>query len=194
MAYYPLGIVTLDFNKQAAAKAAYDKNLGRITEFNPAPMAGGASTGLVDYTANATKNYGVDQASGFSLGSGGTYYDAKSNKWMDKNLIFDDDIIPANELTFDQSRAVDPSMTQEQYNATRKLDIGGESASKAFGNYASGIGALGQVGLGALSYLENQKTADAQRKLLGQQYASNATTMENSAADRKAAMKAFGVA
>lgn len=68
-----------------------------------------------------------------------------------------------------------------------------ESNSKAFGNYASGGAALGQMGLGVMSYLDQSKTADANRKLLGQQYDSNATIMANSAADRESSMKAFGV-
>ena len=93
--------------------------------------------------------------------------------------------------------------TQDTGYSMVKNDINGglgtsgvptESNSKAFGNYAAGVGAIGGLGLGVLSYMDNSKTADAQRKLLGQQYASNATTMKNSAADRIAAMKAFGVA
>ena len=49
-----------------------------------------------------------------------------------------------------------------------------------------GLGA-GQLGLGIASYFENKKTADAQRKLLGQQYESNANLM----ADRKANQSAL---
>jgi hypothetical protein len=44
-----------------------------------------------------------------------------------------------------------------------------------------GLG-LGQLGLGVMSYLENQKTANAQRELLTQQYNNNTELM----ADRKA--------
>ena len=184
---YPSTVAKLQTDLGTSATSSTAANTTATTATTP------STAGLADYTANATTNYGVDQASVFSLGSGGTYYDVKNNRWMDKNLIMDDSIIPASEYTFDQARAVDPNMTQEQYNATRKLDIGGESASKAFGNYAQGGAALGQLGLGIMSYFENKKTADAQRKALKQQYDNNAEIIKNSAADRTAAMKAFGV-
>ena len=67
----------------------------------------------------------------------------------------------------------------------------GDFTSQDFGNYASGIGALGQVGLGALSYLENSKTADKQRALLDQQLASNAINIKNLAADRSHVQNVF---
>ena len=55
-------------------------------------------------------------------------------------------------------------------------------------------GALGagQLGLGVMSYLDNQKTADAQRKLLGQQYDNNAEEMRHTKAARTAMSQGLG--
>lgn len=59
--------------------------------------------------------------------------------------------------------------------------LGGESSSEGFmGTGVSGMDAtkiglgVGQLGLGLASYLDNKKTAEKQRKLLGQQIANNA--------------------
>jgi hypothetical protein len=51
------------------------------------------------------------------------------------------------------------------------------------GNLGLGVG---QLGLGLASYFENKKTADAQRKLLGQQYASNAEAITDRRANKAA--------
>lgn len=51
---------------------------------------------------------------------------------------------------------------------------------------------IGQLGLGVMSYLDNQKTADAQRKLLGQQYANNAEEMRHTKAARTAMSQGLG--
>jgi hypothetical protein len=55
-------------------------------------------------------------------------------------------------------------------------------------------GALGagQLGLGVMSYLDNKKTANAQRKLLGQQYANNAEEMRHTKAARTAMSQGLG--
>ena len=55
-------------------------------------------------------------------------------------------------------------------------------------------GALGagQLGLGVMSYLDNQKTADAQRKLLGQQYDNNTEEMRHTKAARTAMSQGLG--
>ena len=51
-----------------------------------------------------------------------------------------------------------------------------------------GLGA-GQLGLGLASYFENKKTADAQRKLLGQQYDSNKEFIADRRANKEALSK-----
>lgn len=51
------------------------------------------------------------------------------------------------------------------------------------GNIGLGVG---QLGLGIVSYFDNKKTADAQRKLLNQQYQNNATEIANKKAYRTA--------
>ena len=57
----------------------------------------------------------------------------------------------------------------------------------------AGIGlAGGQIGLGVMSYLDQKKTNNLNRKLLDQQYANNATTIANKAADRTYAQNLFG--
>lgn len=59
------------------------------------------------------------------------------------------------------------------------------------GMIGAGLG-IGQLGLGVMSYLDNQKTADAQRKLLGQQYANNAEEMRHTKASRTAMSQGLG--
>jgi len=59
------------------------------------------------------------------------------------------------------------------------------------GMIGAGLG-IGQLGLGVMSYLDNQKTADAQRKLLGQQYDNNAEEMRHTKAARTAMSQGLG--
>lgn len=54
-----------------------------------------------------------------------------------------------------------------------------------------GLGA-GQLGLGIASYFENKQTAEAQRKLLGQQYDNNADLIAARKAKRSNITSAFG--
>ncbi len=59
------------------------------------------------------------------------------------------------------------------------------------GMIGAGLG-IGQLGLGVMSYLDGQKTADAKRKLLGQQYANNAEEMRHTKAARTAMSQGLG--
>ena len=69
------------------------------------------------------------------------------------------------------------------------LNNGTEWGVKEWGTAGNlGLG-VGQLGLGLASYFENKKTADAQRKLLGQQYASNAEAIADRRANKAALSK-----
>jgi len=80
-------------------------------------------------------------------------------------------------------------------------NIGGKGFSSSLDNKNSinwgmdgwgGLGlGIGQLGLGVMSYLDNKKTADKQRALLGQQYVNNTITMKNRASDRQHTIDVF---
>ena len=68
----------------------------------------------------------------------------------------------------------------------KSIDGIGDWGHKEWGTAGNlGLG-VGQLGLGLASYFENKKTADAQRKLLGQQYASNAEAITDRRANKAA--------
>ena len=80
--------------------------------------------------------------------------------------------------------------TKEGFDAAYKgFDANNESGDWGYKEWGTagnlGLGA-GQLGLGIASYFENKKTADAQRKLLGQQYASNAEAINDRRANKAA--------
>ena len=59
------------------------------------------------------------------------------------------------------------------------------------GMLSAGLG-IGQLGLGVMSFLDNKKTANAQRQLLGQQYENNAEEMRHTKAARTALNQGLG--
>ena len=109
------------------------------------------------------------------------------------------------------SRSFDPNMSMEQFNALAEMDpVGAQklgAAGVAFGKDGAQTGLFnqpksdgtgwgmdgyggvaigaGQLGLGALGYLDNVKTAGKQRALLDQQLVSNNQALAEHTADRK---------
>ena len=88
------------------------------------------------------------------------------------------------------------NMTGADFASTEKLyndrGIGGPSTDwgmTGMGGVALGVG---QLGLGAMSYLENSKTADKQRALMDQQITNNKFALGNAKAYKEAVNKTFG--
>jgi hypothetical protein len=85
---------------------------------------------------------------------------------------------------FDPGKITAAQVDGNLYNGDNGTE--GDWGYKEWGTAGNlGLGA-GQLGLGIASYFENKKTADAQRKLLGQQYASNAEAITDRRANKAA--------
>lgn len=90
--------------------------------------------------------------------------------------------------TVDNAKLFDAAQTNTNDNSIFGLNSDQWNNVGKIGNVGLG---LGQLGLGVLSYLENKQTADKQRRLLDQQYASNADLIAARKAKRENIRKMF---
>lgn len=102
---------------------------------------------------------------GMSIGGDGKIYNADITEQTNQALAEKGVLAGPTQQNADLLNGTDTDWGYNEWGTAGKLGLG-----------------AGQLGLGLASYFENKKTADAQRKLLGQQYESNANLM----ADRKA--------
>jgi hypothetical protein len=92
-------------------------------------------------------------------------------------------------VTDDSSGYLDNLLkSSDRYGSTGNQWISGLSNMDVL---RGGLG-IGQLGLGALSYLENKKTADKQRELLGQQIEQNKFVLDKAKGFKEALGKHFG--
>jgi hypothetical protein len=119
----------------------------------------------------------IVQPSAFTTGSTGNLY---SGLVGGKQMTLGQEDI----ARFDPGKITSAQVDGQLYDSSKGGigDWGHEEWGTA-GNLGLGVG---QLGLGLASYFENKKTADAQRKLLGQQYASNAEAITDRRANKAA--------
>ena len=136
----------------------------------------------------------ITQLSSSPAGLGTNQFSALSDGNFTKYL--GDQGIDINTLTGDQLTAqmtgyTDKGFTFADQSGLGSVDTGTDWGMGGVGGAALG---LGQLGLGVASYFEGKKTADAQRDLMGQQYASNQYQLAKDKADSASLSKAFGTA
>ncbi len=148
-------------------------------------------------------NYGVENSSGllnFDNRLNGQLYKADptniNSDTMVSNNLFDTKAVLSDYVSagdYDGAVKFGYEGTDADFaklQDTASADTGTDWGMKGYGGLAVGIG---QLGLGALSYLDIQETNKIKRDLLRQQYGMNATDIANKASDRTEARSAWGL-
>lgn len=142
----------------------------------------------------AANNYGgtleANPYSREAMDYGDAYFDSASGQYRTKDLIGTDGLANPSDMTYGQRIDNGEDLTRKDYLTERRGDAMGQTDWAGYGQALMGVG---QLGLGVASYMDNAKTANLQRKLLGQQYDNNAAEIQRTNQVRSAAAKGLGL-